>query len=351
MPKGDRAAREGRSGGLTVVDVGKACGVSGRTVSRVVNNDPKVSEKTRARVRAAIAEMGFRPNVAARALRSARSFNICLLTAHYSTHYFAEALRGAAKGCAETGYNLLLQDAQITNKRRQWSSLLDRLRIDGILLLPPLADDRTLLAELADRDIPALRISPADREGSGAIIEADDAMGVRELARAFWEKGHRRFGYIGGPANHGATMVRRNAFFEALLALGASSADIAEWHIEPQDASDAESPAVRNARGGAAAIDALAGMPERPTAVFAFSDEVAAGAISRAQALGLNVPGDLAVAGFDGAEIGVMLHPHLTTIRQPIAEMLQCAVHCLVQPDRTQMRRTFPVAFIARDSS
>ena len=350
----DRPDKTGRGGKATVLDVGRLAGVSGKTVSRVINGDGAISAATRERVKAAMATLDFHPNLAARSLRSARAFNICLLTAYFSSFYFAEAVRGAARACAARDYHLLIEESPFEREgAAAFGGLLGDLKVDGFILLPPLTDDAKLLEALDRLGTPYVRISPVSDPDRSPCISAADSFGVQGLVRHLWSLGHRRFGYIGGPSNHAATDVRRRSFNEALLQAGAAADDIAVYIMPDALALEAQRNRVSRsaARTGALAVDVFMALPQPPTALFAFSDEIACGALGRAQQLGLSVPADLAIAGFDDSDIGLIIHPPLTTIRQPIFEMMEDAVRRLIERDTSRDLAPHAVQLIIRAST
>jgi LacI family transcriptional regulator len=334
------------------VDVGRVAGVSGRTVSRVLNGEASILPETRDRVKAAMKALDFRPNMAARALKSARSFNICLLTSHFSSFYFAEAVRGAARACTARYHHLLIEEGT-DDPSFAPDDLLARLKVDGFILLPPLTDRIVLLDALDRLGTPYVRVSPAGAPGRSPAVTADEASGARALAHHLWALGHRRFGFVGGPPGHGATHERRSGFHQGLAEAGADAESIIEFSC-PEEV---DVPASRHRIGrsiaevGMRAVDAFLALPKPPTAIFAFSDEIASGALARAHQLGLSVPGDLAIAGFDDSDIAVLLHPPLTTIRQPIVEMMEEAVRRLLERDGSRVSQPFEVELLVRAST
>jgi LacI family transcriptional regulator len=306
-------------------------GVSGRTVSRVINGETSIRPDTLERVRAAMAALEFEPNMAARSLRSARSFSLCLLTAHISHFYFAEVTRGLTRACSARDRRLVIQECSVEQATDAPARLLRSLNVDGCVLLPPLSDVAPLLDALDERGLSYVRIAPATDPGRSAAVFSDDGTGVRALVRHLWDLGHRRFGHILGPASHLATRIRRGAFAESLLELGADPADLAEAR---PDLGELQEESGRLGRMiseiGGQAFDILMDRPRPPTAIFAFSDELAIGAVARAQVRGLRVPHDVVVAGFDDSDIGAMIHPSLTTIRPPLLAMMDEAVDRLI---------------------
>ncbi len=352
--KANRPEKTGRGGKATVLDVGRLAGVSGKTVSRVINGDGAIRASTRDRVKAAMEALDFQPNLAARSLRSARSFIICLLTAHFSSFYFSEVVRGAAEACAARDYHLLIKESPADrDSSAALDSVLGRLKVDGFVVLPPLTDNAKLLDALDRLGTPYVRISPAADPNRSPSVTSDDASGVEALARHLWSLGHRRFGYVGGPATHGATHVRRRSFIEALLQEGAAPEDISNYEMPETLVLEAERYRTSRAaaRTGARAVDAFMALPQPPTALFAFSDEMASGAVARAHQLGLSIPGDLAIAGFDDSDIGLIIHPPLTTIRQPIIEMMEDAVRRLIERDSSRDLAPHAVQLLLRAST
>ncbi|WP_242129016.1 LacI family DNA-binding transcriptional regulator [Sphingobium sp. Sx8-8] len=309
---------------VTLADIGASIGMSAKTVSRVVNRDPNVSQATRRRVEAAIAATGFRPNLAARSLAADRSFLVGCFLVNTANFYYAELVRGAARACRRYGYHLVLEELDlqesVTDYYREHMSNIGH---HGFLLAPPFCDDAALLDMLDEDGHRYVRVSPATQPGRAPSVYADDAGGVAALAEHLWQLGHRRFGIVSGPSGHLASAVRSHSFMESLYRLGCLPSDILS--VEP----DCWNPVVTGGRG--AAIRML-GTGERPTAIFCYNDELAAGFIGYARDIGLSIPGDLAVAGFDDSEGARLIWPPLTTVHQPIVEMAERAIERLVTP-------------------
>lgn len=335
---------------VTLDDVAAIAGVSGKTVSRVVNCDANVSLRTREKVEAAIAATGFRPNLAARSLAAARSFLVGTFVTDFKSYYYAELYRGAARACRRLGYHLVIEDFRERDRADRENGLgedlqrgLAHIAYDGLILPAPLCDDAALLDALTERGIRHVRIAPAiDLDRSAAVV-ANDRAGVRALARHFWTAGHRCFGVLVGPAAHSASHIRLDRFAEAIVEAGGKPGDIQVERV------DYGHYAVGNVR---AAARRLLGATPRPTAIFAFNDEIAVVALSEAQALGLRIPADVAIAGFDDGEIAQLTWPQLTTIRQPIGAMAEAAVELLVAPEGAEGDvREFEVELVIRGST
>ncbi|MDB5687165.1 MAG: hypothetical protein JWR77_1754 [Rhizorhabdus sp.] len=329
----------------TLADVAAYAGVSGKTVSRVVNRDANVSKETRDRVEAAISALHFRPNPAARSLAAARSFLIGSLTVGLPSFYYAELFRGAMRACRARGYHLVVDEFGHGTEPIVdiYERDLRNMAYDGLILPPPVCDDLALLDAL-DRDgMRYVRISPATDVGRSASVFAEDEKGVTALVEHMWASGHRRFGMVTGPVEHASTAVRKDAFLSAVTRLGGDAREVATaafvWN---------GSMMMSGRQAGVELLDRAS----PPTAIFAFNDEMAAGIMALAHERGMRVPADLAVAGFDDADASKLTWPQITTIRQPIAQMAQVAVEQLIAPPTDKPYRTCcAVEFIVRGST
>ncbi|MBB4642539.1 LacI family DNA-binding transcriptional regulator [Rhizorhapis suberifaciens] len=310
----------------TLHDVGALAGVAARTVSRVINGEPSVSAKTQEKVRKAIEQLKFRPNMAARALRSDRSFLIAILNNNPSPHYVADVVRGVSRVCREEGTFLTLEEFAPDDPHvaESVADLVDNIRLAGAILIPPLTDDNALLDLLEAREIPMVRISPANDEDRTDAVVARDADGVRQLVSHLCGLGHRRFAVVSGPSNHSSSRVRMETFRTSLSAHGI---DPAEVLVEQGD--------YTYDSGAEAARRILSGEPAtRPTVICAANDEMAAGVISVLGANGIKVPADIAVSGFDDSEIARLIWPPLTTVKQSILEQAAAATRLLIDQGR-----------------
>lgn len=306
----------------TLHDVGALAGVAARTVSRVVNGEPSVSAKTKEKVDKAIEQLKFRPNLAARALRSDRSFLVAILNNNPSPHYVADVVRGVSRVCRETGNFLTLEEfvPEDTDITKSVAELVDSVGLAGAILLPPLTDDAALLDLLEAREIPMVRISPASATARTDAVFARDGDGVRQLVDHLYQLGHRRFAIIGGPSSHRSSRIRMAEFRASLAAHGISSAAVV---VEQGD--------YTYDSGAEAARRILLLFRERqPSVICAANDEMAAGVISVLGANGIAVPGEIAVTGFDDSEIARLIWPPLTTIRQSIVEQAEAAARLLL---------------------
>jgi LacI family transcriptional regulator len=330
------------AGKSTLEDVARQAGVSIKTVSRVVNGEPHVSQRVRETVEHAIAELNYRPNAAARALASGRSLIIGMLSPALGGTYYRRLNSEVLGACRERGYHLLIEQLNLDARASitQVNRFTSGMHLDGVLLAPGVSDSTEILDVIRSANIRAVAISPRATTAD-LIVTADEAQGERELADAFWALGHRRFAIAQPPAFW--RLTRGEAFARRLMELGAGKHGITyfpfDWRI----------PALEGGRR--MAIDILASNP-RPTAVFAASDELAAGAIGLCLTHGVNVPAEISIAGFDDDEIAQATWPALTTIRQPLGEMIGRAMDLLVGNERAIGKLTIncPVQLVMRGS-
>jgi LacI family transcriptional regulator len=331
----------------TLEDVAALAEVSAKTVSRVVNAEPTVSEKTRERVLRAIDLLDYKPNLNARMLAGERSYLIGLFydkPGDYLTNFQA----GAADRCRESGYHLMLEswDRDSPQFTRQVSTLLRQMRLDGVILLPPLSDDVLIGNTLRDASVPSVRIAPRDRMDDSPSIGIDDYLAARQLTAHLLGLGHRRIGFILGKPGHGATEERYRGFADEMRA-----------HSTPIDASLVETGNFVFTDGVACAQRLLSAQSP-PTAIFASNDDMAAAVISVAHKMGLELPTQLSVVGFDDAPVATMIWPLLTTVRQPVTTMARLAAELIIENSPRRLgwpsplpHRTLDFELILRDST
>jgi LacI family transcriptional regulator len=292
-----------------IQEVAKAAGVSLKTVSRVLNNEPNVRPETRERVESAAKALNYRPHPSARSLAGHRSFVIALLYDNPSSNYVMEILGGVLDACAEQQYHLVMQPLWFErgNFEAAVEELVAHSRPDGVILTPPLTDHPSLLAQLDRAGLPQSSVSPMDTRRTGVTL--DEPAAVRELIAHLVALGHRRIAHITGHPAHGARNWRLAGYREALQQAGLP--------YDPELVIDGEFSFDSGVRGA----HTLLALKQRPTAVFAANDDMAAGVIRVAYELGLSVPQDLSVCGFDDTPMSRQIFPALTTVRQPSREM------------------------------
>lgn len=300
----------------TITDVAKRAGVSMKTVSRVLNNEPNVAEKTRARVKAIASELRYSPNLAARGLASSKSYLIALIYDNPSPNYIYHIQRGAIDACREAGNHLVVEPMSLLDSGSHYDtvkiirSVLDRLPVDGVILTPPLSDNEVVLEVLTELGIKCVRIAPKNG-GVHPFVGMDDETAAYNMTQHLLDRGHEKVGFILGHVDHAATSLRHAGYMRAMQDAGIKVSK--DWSVQGDFSFDSGATAARQLLSGPSAI--------KPTAIFASNDDMAAAVISVAGQLGLDVPGSLSVCGFDDTPLARVVWPALTTIRQPIYKM------------------------------
>ncbi|WP_030241323.1 LacI family DNA-binding transcriptional regulator [Streptomyces sp. NRRL S-455] len=304
----------GRSGGRpTLEEVAARAGVGRGTVSRVINGSPRVSDATRAAVEAAVAELGYVPNTAARALAANRTDAIALVvpepeTRFFAEPYFSDMLKGVGAEISDTEMQLLLIFAGNDRERQRLAQYLAAHRVDGVLLVSVHADD-PLPDLLAQLEIPAVISGPRSSAETLPSVDSDNYGGARQAVEHLLSRGRRRIAHITGRLDVYGAQRRIDGYRDALrdAGLGADEA-----LIEAGDFTE---------EGGHGAMRALLERHPGLDAVFAGSDVTAAGARQALREAGRRIPDDVALVGYDDSAIARHMDPPLTSVRQPIEEM------------------------------
>lgn len=295
---------------VRIEDVAAAASVSMKTVSRVLNREPNVREATRARVICAVNQLKYTPHFSARSLAGNKSYLIALLYNNPSASYMMEVIEGVLEGCEPHRYNMMLCPLHIegTKNVADVEALLARSQPDGLILTPPITDSPELLARLAELGMPTASISPRERAHRTGVA-MDETRAAYDMVAHLVSLGHRRIAHIVGHPAHGASGWRLTGYRKGL-----ESAGIA---FDPSLVVNGEF----SFESGVEGAEKLLDLRQRPTAVFAANDDMAAGVITVALERNLSVPEDLSVCGFDDTPMSRHIFPALTTVHQPTHEM------------------------------
>ncbi|RPH49053.1 MAG: LacI family DNA-binding transcriptional regulator [Lysobacterales bacterium] len=305
----------------SINDVAKAAGVAIKTVSRVLNNEPNVREETRAQVLAAVKRLNYHPSLSARSLASRRSYLVGLVYDNPSANYTIEVQRGALARCREGKFLLLLHEVAGRGDEliKDILAFANRTHLDGLIITPPLSESAELIRVLDAEGPPFVRIAPNDLKHRSPYVDIDDEGAAREMTEYLIGLGHRRIAFIIGRPGHHASGERLKGYKAALKAHRIPYA--AEYVRQGDFLFDSGLDAARQ----------LLALPKRPTAIFAANDDMAAGALMAAHEMGVAVPAQLSVAGFDDAAISRTVWPPLTTILQPTYDLSYKAAELLLQ--------------------
>ncbi|HUD29889.1 MAG TPA: LacI family DNA-binding transcriptional regulator [Novosphingobium sp.] len=302
----------------TIDDVAAAAGVSIRTVSRVLNKSPKVNAETRRRIEAAIGELRFRPSVRARGLAMRRSFLIGLIHNDRNALVLDSIQRGIVALTAERGYELIVHPtpAQAGAAIDDVLAFVERSRVDGLVVPPPVSGIPGLAAALEKAQVPAVALSSTPIEGFAGVILSEERAAGALVARHLLDLGHRRLGLVNGPRDVASAQERRAGFLEEVARHAGADA------VEAEGEYDFPS--------GVAAAERLLDLPDPPTGIFAANDIMAAGVLKVAARRGVAVPARLSVVGFDGSPLTRMLTPALTSVLRPFGDMAAAAAEQLI---------------------
>ena len=305
---------------VTIQTVADKAGVSIKTVSRVLNKESAVRDSTREKVRAIIAELGYKPSPAARALASNSSKIIGLIYDNLSSAYVMAVQTGVLKACTDNGYTLVIHPCnnKSENLSQELISLVQKSRLDGLVLTPPITDREELVTELYDRKINLVNIAPGREDSNRDSVSNNDAEISYELIQYLIEQGHTKIGFISGDPDHGAAYKRLNGYKKALK--------IAGIKYNPSLVYQGDFSFESGERAG----HSLLNLENRPTAIFASNDYMAAGVLKVAHSLNLHVPNDVSLVGFDDAPVSRQIWPSLTTIKQPVVAMAEAATKLLI---------------------
>ena len=306
---------------LTIIDVAKKAGLSIKTVSRALNDEPHVRPATKEKVLAAVEALNYKPNASARSLAGTRSYIIGLIYNNPSPAYVMSIQEGVLAGCEARGYSLLIHpcEQEVKTIGHYIDQLIRRSKLDGIILIPPLSDNKKLLNQLVRGKIKHVRVSQQKIAGSDAYISSNELDVSAALIRHLISLGHERIAIIKGPEDHGGSRDRFDGF---MLAMKEAGIKLPSYYIQQGDFTF---------ESGIECTQKLLGYKNRPTAIFASNDYMAAGAMSAAHRMEVSVPGELSIAGFDDAPVSRQIWPLLTTVKQPVRQLAICAAEMLIR--------------------
>ena len=328
--------------GPTIVDVARSAGVSVSTVSRVVRDHPDVSADTRARVHSAISSLGYRPSPIARALVSGETRLIALLVSDIANPFYPQLAKSVEQEAKRDGYTVVIcNTADRTAETRRYLDRLLRQGLDGVIHASVARDQDTLLALMHE----TRRVVFTNRRPGGdsvSYVVSDNHGGAAELTRHLLRQGHRRIGFVAGPAYARNATERLDGFLEEMEKTSGADPMVAKGDF--------------SAGAGARAVDEwMRGRP-KPTAIIATNDSVALGTLEALTDRRLRVPADVALAGFDGVRLAASPIFDLTTVDQHIEQMGRRAVRVLLRQlggplNAAPIREVLPPQLLLRSST
>ncbi|MEP6779808.1 MAG: LacI family DNA-binding transcriptional regulator [Gemmatimonadaceae bacterium] len=310
------------NGRPTIIDVAVAAGVSKSLVSLVLRGASNVSDEKRRLVLAAAAELAYRPNGVARSLVQRRSNLIGILLADLHNPFFADVIDGVQETAGANGYNTIISvvDHRVLAERRALDTLLE-LRVDGLILASPMLAVNAITA--VSKEVPVVLVARRARMGTVDSVSNDETTGASLVVQYLADLGHQRIAHIDGGGG-AAAAERRKGYERAMQRRGLD----AYMHNVAGTYTD---------HGGRQGVAALFAHATPLTAIFVANELAALGALSALSELGLRVPDDVSVVGYDSAALAAVNQIHLTTVDQPRADMGRAAVTLLL--DRFGGRR------------
>jgi DNA-binding LacI/PurR family transcriptional regulator len=332
---------------ITIRDVARRAGVSAGTVSRAMGGRPGVHEGTRRRVLDAVSDLQYTPNLAAQRLSTGRHLTIAVIVPFFTTAPVSMRLNGAVSVLAETRYDLIVHNVQTPGQRAACFDLTPhRRQADGVLVISLSPRDNDEVASLRRAEVPVVLID-SDHPGATSLsrVVVDDAAGGRAATEYLLSLGHRRIAFVGDRSDNPFHFIwsrdRLRGYRQALEAAGVAP--------NPRHCAEGE-PSLAGAREVARAMLAA---PDRPTAVVAANDMRAVGVLEAAREVGLRVPEQLSVIGYDDVEVAEIVG--LTTMRQPLFRSGQRGTELLLQalraPETEPVREVLPVELVVRGTT
>lgn len=305
---------------LTINDVARLADVSKKTVSRVINKSPLLSDKTRDHVQKIIKDMGFVPNPQARALALRRNFIIAVIHDNPNAQFLVTIQKGILDVIKDTEFGLMVQPVNRNSPDilDVISNFLERQRPYGVLLVPPISQ-RDEIAQLCESyGTRYVRMASVELDTPEHMVISNDKSGVHEAVQYLIEKGHKKIALVEGPKGFASAQERRAGYEQAM---NEAHISIEPWMIA-QGSYTFES--------GVAAGKSLLSRDERPTAIFVCNDVMAVGVLIAAQEMNVKVPDQLSIIGFDDTPQSAQVWPPLTTVHWPISDMAQRAARKLI---------------------
>lgn len=292
---------------VSLKDIAVECGVSTATVSKALNDHKDVGYETKARIRRIAKDMGYVPNFAAKALKTARTYNVGVLFMDEAlsglTHdYFSHVLDSFKRTVEERGYDITFINSNGSHPRQlTYLEHARYRRFDGVVIACVNFED-PLVLELVNSEIPVVTIDHIFN--NHIAVMSDNVKGMRDLLTYVYDKGHRKIAYIHGAAS-GVTDARVASFHKTAQELGL---DIPDEYIKEA--------AYRNTEGTYKATEELLKLDDRPTCIIYPDDFASFGGMAAIKDAGISIPDEISVVGYDGIGIGRHMSPKLTTLKQ-----------------------------------
>jgi LacI family transcriptional regulator len=340
----------------TINDVAAQAGVSIKTVSRVINNEPSVRPATKKKVMDAVAALNYQPNLAARNLAGSRSYTIAFIYDNPNAYYVIDMQNGILEACKARGYELLIHpsNSKSPTVHDELRNLVGHSKVAGLVLTPPFSETADVINTVKQLGVDYVRIvsSAAALEDEDNCIQVEDSEAAFNLTQHLLQQGHKRIGFLCGGEEHVSTHGRLDGYRRALQQAGITVDE--KLILKGEYAFDS----------GVTGAKTLLQAPNPPTAIFASNDEMAAGALFAARLMHIDVPGQLSIVGFEDSPFSRQTWPKLTTAHQPNNEIAKCAAALVLSKARSKgatesaaaskeagITKVFTPKLLVRDSS
>ena len=337
----------------TINDVARQAGVSIKTVSRVINNEPSVRNQTREKVLKAVDELNYKPNAAARNLAGTKSYAIAFIYDNPNAYYVIDMQNGILSACRERGYELLIHPCSSKSEDicEQLTRMIKHSRVAGLVLTPPFSEMPSVVNTLEQLDVQFVRIlsGAGTADASSPCVFINDHHAAESITQHLIDQGHQKIGFLCGDSDHNSSQERLKGYKAALKNNGirVNSQLIISGEYSFQSGVDGAQHLLSSLKKG-----------DQPTAIFASNDEIAAGALFAARLNGMNIPEQLSIAGFEDSPFSRQTWPRLTTAQQPTSTIAEYAAQLLINrsrnldsDDEKQNGHIFSPELIAREST
>lgn len=308
---------------VTIKDVALHAGVSFKTVSRVINHEGTVKPDTLKKVNNAIQELNYQPNSAARNLAGSKSFALGFIYDNPNAYYVIDMQKGILEECARKGYELLIHPCESAHKNiiTEIKQMVKRTQLSGLIISPPLSENPKFINELTNLDLQFVRLisGTKDNDENTSCVIIHDREAAKTIVEYLISLGHKKIAFISGEKDHKSTLERQKGFLDAMQAHNLDVQN--DWIVEGRYSFDS----------GVSGAKQLLALKERPTAIFACNDEIAAGALLEARLEGISIPQQLSIAGFEDSPFSRQTIPQLTTAAQPTKTIASSAAALLIQ--------------------
>lgn len=331
----------------TINDVAKKAGVSIKTVSRVMNNEPSVREPTKEKVMAAVSELNYQPNLAARNLAGTKAYSIAFIYDNPNAYYVIDMQNGILQACKEQGFELLIRpcSAKSESLLEEITTMIKHSRIAGLVLTPPFSEMPDFVKHITALDVDVVRIISGDiaPDDLAPCVMVNDREASLNITQHLIDLGHKNIGFIAGESHHKSTVERLNGYKQALkendIELNERLIVQGEYSFE----------------SGVTGAKQLMSEEIRPTAIFSCNDEIAAGALFSSRLMGIAIPEQLSITGFENSPFSRQTWPKLTTADQPNRTIAENAAKLLIAKTRKHTTKDVVAQYtpqlIVRDST